>query len=62
MAGARRHTSSLSLPSISGGVVARCAAAVVTFGGLAGGAGGGDNGVCRARRTAVIGVSGIMFL
>src|SRR2546426_32233 len=37
MTGARRQTSSLSFPSITGGVAARRATAVVAFGAVAGG-------------------------
>src|SRR5262245_3791344 len=57
MTGASRHTASLSLPSITGGVVARCATAVVALGAVGG---AGEEPVCRARMTAATGASGIM--
>ncbi len=59
MTGAWRHTSSLSLPSITGGVAARCATAVVALRAVAGGAGGGEEAVCKAKTTAATGMSGM---
>src|SRR5882672_75041 len=58
IAGASRHTASLSFPSIVGGVAARCATAVV-LGGDVGGAGETD---WNTITTAASDVSGIMII
>ena len=58
MTGARRQTASLSFPSITGGVVARCATAVVAFGAVGG---RGEEAVCKASTMAATGVRGIMI-
>src|SRR5437867_3607539 len=57
MTGARRQTSSLSFPSMTGGVVARCATAVVAEGTVGR---AGDAAFCKAKTTAATGKSGIM--
>src|SRR5712691_9101520 len=54
---ARRQTSSLSFPSMTGGVAARCAMAVVAFGAVGG---GGEEAACKANMTAATGKTGIM--
>ena len=54
---ARCHTSSLSLPSMTGAEVARCATAVVALGALGGG--GETVAVCSARMRAAAGMGGI---
>jgi hypothetical protein len=57
MTGAKRQTSSLSFPSITGGLAARCATAVVALGAAEG---GGEEAVCKANMTAATGKSGIV--